>query len=147
MGKECGEGQTEILRGRCRRRTSRSMRRAAEAFERETRTCSGLADPEIELRSVVEQKTYRGLDGMVRYREDVDAVMEDFHFDLEDSRFLDAGGDRVLALYRMAGRGAGSGVPVSQEVGALYELRNGKVLKLEIYLDQREALEASGLGE
>ncbi|MGA8218005.1 MAG: nuclear transport factor 2 family protein [Solirubrobacterales bacterium] len=124
------------------------VRRAVEAFNaRDTDLALSMADPEIELRSVVEQKTYRGLDGMVRYREDVDAVMEDFHFDLEDSRFLDAGGDRVLALYRMAGRGAGSGVPVSQEVGALYELRNGKVLKLEIYLDQREALEASGLGE
>jgi ketosteroid isomerase-like protein len=104
-----------------------------------------LCDPEIEFRSAVEQKTYRGLDEMVRYREGVAAVMEDFHF--EDSRFLDAGGDRVVHLYRMVGRGAGSGVPVSREVGALWQLRNGKLLKGEIYLDQREALEAAGLSE
>ena len=102
-------------------------------------------DPEIEFHSATEQKTYRGLDGMVRYTEDVGAVIEDFHF--EGIRLLDAGGDRVIGLYRIAGLGAGSGVPVSREVGALFQLRNGKVFKCEIYLDQREALEAAGLRE
>jgi ketosteroid isomerase-like protein len=82
---------------------------------------------------------------MVRWREDVAAVIEDFHF--EDSRFLDAGRDRVVVLYRIVGRGAGSGVPVSREVGALWRLRSGKVLKGEVYLDQHEALEAVGLRE
>jgi ketosteroid isomerase-like protein len=104
-----------------------------------------MCEPEIEYRSAIEQKTYRGFDEMVRYREDIDAVMEGFHF--EDSRFLDAGRDRVVHLYRLVGRGAESGVPVSQEVGALWQLRNGKLLKGEIYLDQRQALEAAGLRE
>jgi hypothetical protein len=71
--------------------------------------------------------------------------LEDFHF--EDTRFLDAGTDRVVILYRIVGRGAGSGVPVSRDVGALWQLRNGKLLKGEVYLDQREALEAAGLPE
>jgi ketosteroid isomerase-like protein len=104
-----------------------------------------MCDPEIEFRSAIEQKTYRGLDEVVGYREEVAAVMEDFHF--EDSRFIDAGRDRVVHLYRMVGRGAGSGVPVSREVGALWQLRDGKLLKGEIYLDQRQALEAAGLSE
>jgi ketosteroid isomerase-like protein len=47
----------------------------------------------------------------------------------------------------MVGGGAGSGVPVSREVGALWQLRNGKLVKGEIYLDQRDALEAAGLRE
>jgi hypothetical protein len=48
----------------------------------------------------------------------------------------------------MVGRGAGSGVPVvGREIGALWQLRNGKLLKGEIYLDQRQALEAAGLSE
>jgi ketosteroid isomerase-like protein len=102
-------------------------------------------DPEIEFHSATERKTYRGLDGMARYREDVGAVIADFHF--EDARIIDAGGDRVLGLYRIVGRGAGSGVPVSREVGSLWQLRNGKVIQGEIYLDQREALEAAGLSE
>jgi ketosteroid isomerase-like protein len=122
------------------------VRRAVDAFNaRDTKRLLSMCDPAIEFRSAVEQKTYRGLDELVRYREGVAAVMEDFH--IEDSRFLDAGGDRVVQLYRLVGRGAGSGVPVSSEVGALWQLRNGKLLKGEVYLDQRQALEAAGLRE
>ncbi len=73
------------------------------------------------------------------------AALEDFHF--EDTRFLDAGRDRVVILYRIVGRGAGSGVAVSRDVGALWQLRNGKLLKGEVYLDQRDALGAAGLRE
>jgi ketosteroid isomerase-like protein len=120
--------------------------RALAAFNaRDRDRALSMCDPEIEYRSPFEQKTYRGLDGMVRWREDVAAAIEDFH--LEDSRFLDAGGDRVAALYRIVGRGAGSGVPVSLDVGALWQLRNGKLLKGEVFLDQREALEAAGVRE
>jgi ketosteroid isomerase-like protein len=104
-----------------------------------------LFDPEIEFRSATERKTYRGLDGMLRYMDDVGAVIEDFQF--EDARFLDPGKDRVVALYRIVGRGAGSGVPVSREVGAVFQLRNGRILKGEIYLNQQDALEAAGLRE
>jgi ketosteroid isomerase-like protein len=122
------------------------VRRAVDAFNAlDVDRFLSMCEPEIEYRSAIEQKTYRGFDEMVRYREDIDAVMEGFHF--EDSRFLDAGRDRVVHLYRLVGRGAESGVPVSQEVGALWQLRNGKLLKGEIYLDQRQALEAAGLRE
>ena len=122
------------------------VRKALDALNARDRDLAlSLMDPEIVYRSPFEQKTYRGLDGMVRWREDMAAALEDFHF--EDSRFLDAGGDRVVALYRMVVRGAASGVPVSQEAGALWQLRNGKLLKGEGFLDQREALEAAGLSE
>jgi ketosteroid isomerase-like protein len=122
------------------------MRRAVAAFNTgDTDRALSMCDPEIEFRSPFEQETYRGLDGMVRWRETMGAALEDFH--VEDLQFLDAGGDRVVVLYRSVGRGAGSGVPVSQEVGALWQLRNSKLLKGEVFLDQREALEAAGLSE
>jgi ketosteroid isomerase-like protein len=122
------------------------VHRAYEAFNaRDTATFLSMCDPRVEFHSALERKTYRGPDEMLRRREDVVAVMEDFH--RQDIRFLDAGGDRVPILYRMVGGGAGSGVPVSREVGALWQLRNGKLVKGEIYLDQRDALEAAGLRE
>jgi ketosteroid isomerase-like protein len=87
---------------------------AVDAFNaRDMDRLLDLMDPEIEFRSVVERKTYRGLAGMVQYREDIDATLEEFHS--EDDRFLDAGGDRVVYLYRIVGRGTRSGVPVSRE--------------------------------
>jgi ketosteroid isomerase-like protein len=122
------------------------VREAVDAFNaRDRGRLLGLMDPEIEFRSVFERKTYRRLAEMVQYREDLDATLEEFHS--EDDRFLDAGEDRVVYLYRVVGRGTGSGVPVSRENAILWQLRNGKLLKGEVFLDQQEALEAAGLSE
>jgi ketosteroid isomerase-like protein len=122
------------------------VRQAVEAFNaRDRDRLLGFMDPEIEFRSLFERKTYRGLAEMVQYREDLDATLEEFHS--EDDRFLDAGEDRVVYLYRVVGRGTGSGVPVSRENAILWQLRDGKLLKGEVFLDQREALEAAGLSE
>ena len=74
---------------------------------------------------------------MARYREDLDATLEDFH--TEDNQVLDAGGDRVVLLYRIVGRGAGSGVPVSHEAAMVWQLRNGKLFKCQVHLDHGQA--------
>jgi ketosteroid isomerase-like protein len=99
--------------------------------------------PEVEFRSAAEQNVYRGYAGLMQYRQDVDATLDDFR--TEDDRFLDADSERVVHLYRVVARGQGSGVPVSQEMGAVHHLRDGKILSVETYLDQRDALEAAGL--
>jgi ketosteroid isomerase-like protein len=123
-----------------------TLRRSVEAFNAGDR--AGLLScmhPEIEFHSAIEQRVYRGHEGMVRYRDAVDAVMADFH--TEDDRFLEAGGDRVLHLYKIVGRGAGSGVPGSRENAILWEFRDGKLFKGRVYLDPDEALEAAGVRE
>jgi ketosteroid isomerase-like protein len=120
------------------------VRRAAHAFNaRDMDRFLGHIDPEIELRSAFERKTYRGLAGMVQWTEDLEATIGVLH--TEDDRFLDAGGDRVVYLYRIVGRGTGSGVPVSRDFAILWHLRNGKLFKGEVYLDQKLALEDAGL--
>jgi hypothetical protein len=43
--------------------------------------------------------------------------------------------------------GRASGVEVIRELGGLYEIRDGKIVRDWIYLDQAEALEAAGLSE
>ena len=122
------------------------VRTAVDAFNaRDADRLLSLMDPEIEYRSAVEARVYRGHDGMLRYLEDVDATMEEWR--VEDSRFVDACGDRVVHLYRMVGRGAGSGVRVTRDFAMLSHLRNGRLLIGEVYLDQRQALEAVGLRE
>ena len=145
MSRDLAYSAREILRAMSEENVE-IVRRAVAAFNtRDTDRALSMCDPEIEFRSPFEQETYRGLDGMVRWRETMDAALEDFH--VEDLQFRDAGGDRVVVLYRSVGRGAGSGVPVSLEVGALWHLRNGKLLRGEAFLDQQEALEAAGLAE
>jgi ketosteroid isomerase-like protein len=105
-----------------------------------------LMDPEIEFRSpIIDQKIRRGHSEMVRYREELDAAFGEWH--TEEDRFLDAGGDRVLHLFRLVGRGVGSGLPVSEDQAILWQLRDGKLFKGRVYRDQRQALEAAGLRE
>jgi ketosteroid isomerase-like protein len=99
--------------------------------------------PKVEFRSVAEQKVYRGYAGLEQYRHDVDSTLDGFR--TEDDRFLDAETERVVHLYRVVARGLGSGAPVSQEMGAVHQLREGKILRVDTYLDQRGALEAAGL--
>jgi hypothetical protein len=47
----------------------------------------------------------------------------------EDDRFLDAGNDRVVHLYRLVMLGGGSGIEVRRDVAAVWQIRNGKLVK------------------
>jgi ketosteroid isomerase-like protein len=114
---------------------------------RDAERISELMDPEAEFHSaLVEKKIYRGgLAGVAQYLADLDAAWEEWR--TENDRFRDAGDDRVLHLYRIIGRGKGSGVPVEQNIAILWQLRNHRLIEGRVYLDQREALEAAGLSE
>jgi ketosteroid isomerase-like protein len=64
------------------------------------------------------------------------------------NEFLDAGEGRVVVLTRFGGRSKGSGIPITDFPGAaLFTLRDGKVVRLFLYTDRMEALEAAGLSE
>jgi ketosteroid isomerase-like protein len=120
------------------------VREAVAALNaRDPKRLFGLFHPDVEFRSATEQRVYRGHAGLVQYREDVDATLDAFR--TEDNRFLGAEAGRVVHLYRVVARGIGSGVPVSQEMGAVHQLRDGKILRVDTYLDQRDALAAAGL--
>jgi ketosteroid isomerase-like protein len=73
---------------------------------------------------------------------------EDFEgWSIELERLIDAGGDRVVALHRHLATGKGSGVPVEMHQGIVYELEDGRVIRMRHYSDPAEALEAAGLRE
>jgi ketosteroid isomerase-like protein len=65
---------------------------------------------------------------------------------VEPERFIDLG-ERVLVLARQTGRGKQSGLPVELEVGDLFTLRDGKIVRWELYVNRGEALRAVGLEE
>ena len=66
---------------------------------------------------------------------------------IEAERIIDLSGDRVLVLSRQTARGKQSGVPVEHELGELFTLRDGKIVRYESYWNRAEALEAAGLRE
>jgi ketosteroid isomerase-like protein len=122
-----------------------SVRRLLAAFNRQDDDAVlELVDPEIEFRSaLVEKQTYRGYGGVRQYLESLDAAWSEWH--TEDDRFLAAGEDQVLHLYRIVGLGKGSGVPVQHDLAILWTLRAGRVLRGEVFLNQADGLDAAGL--
>jgi ketosteroid isomerase-like protein len=61
-------------------------------------------------------------------------------------RFIESG-NQVVALLRVSGRGRGSGIVVESNVAHVWTLQDRKPIRVEIYLDVTQALEAAGLSE
>jgi ketosteroid isomerase-like protein len=54
----------------------------------------------------------------------------DYHFDIAEARQV---GDAVLLVANHHGRGRSSGIEVSGETGYLYKVRDGKIVRAELY--------------
>jgi ketosteroid isomerase-like protein len=86
---------------------------------------------------------YHGHDGIRRFFRDVLAPFESYYAHAEE--FIDAG-EAVVVRFRQGGRGKQSGAEVEmQPYWLVYRLRNGRVVRIEVYNDQGEALKAAGL--
>jgi uncharacterized protein len=67
-------------------------------------------------------------------------------YDVEVARYADADDD-VVVLFRERGHGGVSGAAVERELGEVFTLRDGKVVRVRLYGGWDEALEAAGLSE
>ena len=106
--------------------------------------------PEIELTTLAiplgldVSDSYRGLDGVVEY---VRTWLEPFsEYHVENLDYVEAGGC-VLVPSRQWGVGAGSGARVEIELTTLYELRDGRIVRIHQYDTTDEALQAAGRRE
>ena len=87
---------------------------------------------------------YEGREACGRFFERWFGTWDDIRMTPE--RFIEDG-DRVLALMKIEGRGKGSGVEMETDTAVLYELRDGRVVRIQGYMDRAKALEAAGLSE
>jgi ketosteroid isomerase-like protein len=69
------------------------------------------------------------------------------HFRQEPVEQIDAGDDKVIAVFRVSGRAKLSGVETDLTYAALYTFRDGKIARGREYWTRDEALEAAGLSE
>jgi len=84
---------------------------------------------------------YRGWDGLVQYLKEWLEPFSEYH--LEPLDYVEAG-DCVLVPSRQWGVGSSSGARVEIELTLVYELRDGKIVRLDQYdtvEDAREAVE------
>jgi ketosteroid isomerase-like protein len=123
------------------------VRRTYEAFDRREvylDTWDAGAEFRPAMAGAVEGKVYRGHSELRHY---LDELFESFAEVRVDNREFRDLGDRVLALYWLRVKGRDSDLAIDQPGGALYELRDGKIIWASSFLTQAEALEAAGLSE
>jgi ketosteroid isomerase-like protein len=104
------------------------------------------ADPEVEFHEDArfpEAGVYRGADAFRTYVEGFQESFEEFHFEVED--WIDAGDGRVVGLTIAGGVGKDSGADVRQRSAWIFTVRDGKVVRMDAYLDRAEALRAAGV--
>ena len=65
----------------------------------------------------------------------------------ELERITDLDDERVLVFERQVGRGRTSGLVMEREMGSLFTLRDGKIIRWDTYWERADALEAAGLQE
>jgi ketosteroid isomerase-like protein len=62
----------------------------------------------------------------------------------EPEELIEAG-DRVVAVLRMSGRGKGSGIEARARGANVFTIRNGKIIRVQVFQDKHDALETVGL--
>jgi ketosteroid isomerase-like protein len=95
--------------------------------------------------SSVQGKPYKGHDGILQWRSDIDEQFTQWRIEMDEVRDLD--GNRYLGLGRVHLRGRGSGAEFDQPLAWLFELRDGKWSRMSVYANAAEALDAAGLAK
>jgi ketosteroid isomerase-like protein len=123
--------------------------RRVDALDPETlATVFDFFHPEIEVHEdprFPEAGVYRGHEAAGSYFRRFTESFDEFSFEAEDFIGLDA--DRVLFLFRLRIRGKESGAIVEERPGWIYTIRDGKAVRIDAYLDRREAMAAAGVGD
>jgi ketosteroid isomerase-like protein len=99
---------------------------------------------EVHDHDIMDAGEYRGHAGFGRWLEDWAAAWSEYS--MEPEEFFDAGA-RVVAFIRQKTTGKGSGVALERQDAMVFEVRDGKVVRLDYYNNREQALKAVGLAE
>lgn len=123
-------------------------RRAISAYNRrDFEALRAINDPDVELdwseSRGLEAGVYEGLEAVMRFFQDFMTTFERIH--IEPDRFIEHG-DLVVVpnVAHLRGR---DGIETVARSAFVFEIRSGRVVRLRLYQETREALEALGLRE
>jgi ketosteroid isomerase-like protein len=121
------------------------VRRAVAALNaRDLDGYLALCTPDVELLiPEVIAGVYEGPQGIRRFLTDVEDTAPDFHIDIQDLKAV--GDDQVLAPIQTGSHGRASGIPMATTHTNVYDLVDGKIGRIRIFLDHHQALKAVGL--
>ena len=90
-----------------------------------------------------EPDTYRGHDGIRRWFDSFDEVMDQIRWDA--NRFQQVG-ERVVVEFTLRARGKTTGLDFGQDAVMVWSLRDGKAIRVELFESLDEALRAAQEG-
>jgi len=88
---------------------------------------------------------YEGIDGIRRFLTDVEEAAPDFRMELDGVEEVDS--KRVIAFLRNNSTGRASGIRMAWPQTNVYDLIDGKISHVRMFVDRQEALKAVGLEE
>ena len=124
-----------------------AVNRAISAInDRDVDAYLAVCRPDVELINPVTaiEGSSRGEAGVRRFFDGIREATTRFQFEVE--RLLPLSDDRVLAFLTLNWESE-RGFPQRQPLTNLYELEGGKLLRIRVFRDRQEALEAAGLSE
>ena len=119
--------------------------REENRFQRLVGALEPLIDPEVEAVAVWQggsANTYVGIEGFKDMWLDWLQPWSTYHTQVED--LIDAG-DRVVVLVRDRARRHDSDAEVELMAGSVWEIRDGRIIRVEFCGNREQALEAAGL--
>jgi ketosteroid isomerase-like protein len=93
--------------------------------------------------ATVEGGSVRGFDEFGRFLEEMDESWESFRIEFDEFRPV---GGQLVGLGRVVAKGRGSGVELNQPLGTLVSFNEGKVARMQSFLDPEQALAAAEAG-
>ena len=108
-----------------------------------------LVDPDVEQHGTVggleEGHNSRGVD-QIRQRFEAENIEVWEEHRIEPVRFIDAG-EQVVVIQHEYQRGKGSGVELEIDTASVFDVRGGRIVRIQPYMNPAAALEAVGLSE
>jgi ketosteroid isomerase-like protein len=75
---------------------------------------------------------------------ELEEAFEDLSFEPEE--FMESPNGEIVVLVHVRGRGRGSGVEIDNRIAHVWTFRDDRAIRIVVYEEQAEALEATGLG-
>jgi ketosteroid isomerase-like protein len=88
-----------------------------------------------------EPDTYRGREGVRRWFDSFYEAVDEIRFEAHEYRAV---GEKVVVPFTMRVRGRTTGIEAEQTAVQVWQLREGKVFRMEIFATVDEAMEALG---
>ncbi len=102
-------------------------------------------DVKLETPTAAVGGVYEGIDGIRRFLTDVEEAAPDFRIELDGVEEVDS--KRVIAFLRNNSTGRASGIRMAWPQTNVYDLIDGKISHVRMFVDRQEALKAVGLEE